>query len=119
MEHVTIPNAVGATISSANGMQTDSESITVWTDKGVLSMKHYQDCCESVLVEDVVGDPDDLIGARILEVRESSKHEESGYCSTTWTFYHIITDKADITIRWIGTSNGYYSESVSCEWTSN
>lgn len=119
MEHVTIPQAVGATISSANGMQVNSESVTVWTDKGVLSMKHYQDCCESVLVEDVIGDPNDLVGAQILEVRESTKHEDDGVWSTTWTFYHIITDKADIAIRWIGTSNGFYSESVSCEWTNN
>jgi hypothetical protein len=82
---------------------------------------HDQNCCESVDVEDVIGDIADIVGSPILVAKEVAndlppKTHEGTYSytdeSATWTFYKIDTAKGGVTIRWYGHSNGYYSESV-------
>ena len=109
---------IGKTIVSIDGMEKDSDSITFKTSDGeTYVMYHYQDCCESVFIDDVCGDVDDLITSPILIAEErSSKDNEDlndyGDESFTWTFYHIATSKGYVDIRWYGGSNGYYSESV-------
>lgn len=81
-------------------------------------MYHDQDCCESVTVEDIAGDLDDLVGSPIIDAREESNTTDPPDVtkeyqdSFTWTFYIITTVKGSVTIRWYGTSSGYYSESV-------
>lgn len=81
---------------------------------------HFQDCCENVYVEDVCGDVKDICGI-ITEAEEvtSGENIKDGDISATWTFYKIGTQKGSITIRFYGESNGYYSESVDCEFVDN
>jgi len=80
---------------------------------------HSQSCCESVTVEDIIGDFADIIGSPILlaEEVESDKNPDGitkeYQDSFTWTFYKLSTILGSVTIRWYGESNGYYSESVS------
>ena len=81
---------------------------------------HDQDCCECVLIEEVHGDLSDLVGAPIAQAEEVISQNETpdGFPaveypdSYTWTFYKLATIKGYVTIRWLGESNGYYSESV-------
>ena len=75
-------------------------------------MLHFQDCCENVRIEDINGDLDDLIGVPIVQADERTERGSGGPGSQTWTFYHFRTIKGDVTIRWLGESNGYYSERV-------
>lgn len=86
-------------------------------DGRAFHLYHSQDCCESVVVESVVGDFVDLVGSPILLAEEASSKEapegaEASDDSNTWTFYKLRTIKGSVDIRWQGSSNGYYSESV-------
>ena len=87
------------------------------TDNHYVRMYHSQDCCESVSIEDIVGDLDDLVGTPLLLVEEVSSYEGESKSeeSETWTYYRFRTVKGSVDIRWYGSSNGYYSESVDIE----
>jgi hypothetical protein len=85
-------------------------------------MYHSQDCCESVYIEDIVGDLDDLVGSPLVRAEERTSEtfencdpdvfRDAAYI---WTFYEFATIKGSVTIRWYGESNGYYSVGVNLE----
>jgi hypothetical protein len=90
------------------------------TEDHYVKMHHIQDCCESVTIEDIVGDLEDLVGTPLLLVEVRVSRNEDGtdevYCdSYTWTYYSFRTIKGSVDIRWYGSSNGYYSESVNID----
>jgi hypothetical protein len=77
-------------------------------------MLHYQDCCEDVHVEEIHGDLEVLENFPLVEAEEVTQDDLSvGVESGTWTFYKLGTIIGNVTIRWYGSSNGYYSERVS------
>ena len=103
----------GEIITSIDGMEKDSRQITFRCESGnSFTMYHWQNCCESVSVEDVCGDASDVIGGIVVSAEERTESGEIEYGSQTFTFYDIQTTKGSVNIRWNGESNGYYSESV-------
>ena len=97
--------------------QHDDELVLYLSDTNYVRFYHQQDCCESVYIEDICGDLKDLVGAPLLVAEEVSDYEgeNTGEESYTWTFYRFATRKGWVTVRWYGSSNGYYSESVSVD----
>jgi hypothetical protein len=83
------------------------------SDDEIYRMDHTQDCCESVYLESIVGDLEDLIGHPILLAQEStSENKDEAFEHATWTFYTVATIRGYVDLRWLGESNGFYSESV-------
>ena len=73
---------------------------------------HKQDCCEDVHINDTIGDLNDLEGEPILSAEVVTETSSNDNMHQTWTFYKFATIKGYVTVRWIGESNGYYSEEV-------
>ena len=109
---------VGKTLSCVS-VSEDRIDFT-FTDGSEYAMFHRQECCESVTIESIDGPIDRLVGQVIVDARKESNNEvtDSGYAedeSKTWTFYILRTNLDSVTIRWFGTSNGYYSETAEFE----
>lgn len=109
---------LGKTLSNVENV--NNEELIFTLDSGErYRLYHSQDCCESVSIEDIIGELSDLIGSPLTMAEEVSQSEPpEGEAakeydeSFTWTFYKLATVKGYVTVRWYGTSNGYYSESV-------
>lgn len=111
--YVNINILLGKTLSKIEN--ENDEIIFRTTDGEVYKMYHEQDCCESVWVEEIVGDLEDLLNSPITmaeEVTQDGSDDDDCSESRTWTFYKLATNKGYVTLRWCGESNGYYSESV-------
>lgn len=114
----------GKTIISMIKNADDDEIVFETSEGDKYLMYHDQNCCESVYVESICGDIEDILNSPVLVAEEvvSADVDPEGVGesnvvyrddSFTWTFYKIDTAKGGVTIRWYGTSNGYYSEDVS------
>lgn len=105
----------GLTFVSIVGAEEDSNEIIFTTAcERKFVMNHSQDCCECVVINDVEGDIKDLLNSPVLLAEESTNSDNppEHADSFTWTFYRLATAKGFVVIRWLGESNGYYSESV-------
>lgn len=110
----------GKTLASIHKEDEDEDALVFRTvDDEVFIMFHYPHCCESVGIESIVGDLNDLIGSPITLAEKvtsdawpDSMPKLDEWLTFTWTFYKLATIKGYVDIRWLGTSDGYYSEEV-------
>lgn len=116
MDSMEFESLKGKTLKSVIGIVGGDDIDFETTGGERYRLVHHQYCCESVTVEDICGDLQDLVGSPILIAEEAisdehpEDHEAEEYEeSFTWTFYRLST------IRFYGSSNGYYSESVDFE----
>lgn len=118
---VEFSDLIGKIFSSVTA--DGNKKITFKNEEEEYCLHHHRDCCESVSIEDICGDLEDLVGTPIVVAEEvfGQTAQPEGWTpdkyseSYTWTFYKLRTHKGDVTIRWYGESNGYYSESVDFE----
>lgn len=107
---------LGKTVIAIHGLEQYSDQVIFeCSDDNKYIMWHEQDCCENVAVEDVVGDVNVLLNSpiKLAEVSSNNNHDEDDEDeSKTWTFYKLGTINGYVTIRWLGESNGCYSEEV-------
>lgn len=134
-ETVPLETLVGRTLKTAENK--NDEVVFVTSEGETFRQVYYEDCCASCSVEEIHGDLSDLVGTPVLMAEEVSSGEPVGALkekrdkekaeaeakgdyyysgdSETWTFYKLATIKGSVTIRWYGSSNGYYSESPTFE----
>jgi hypothetical protein len=119
MKKISVLN--GKTITKIDGMEAGNDVVRFYcTDGSIYEMYHSQDCCENVMIEDVCGDVDDIIGSEIIVADDIIHKDENPegvevpeyQDSFTWTFYKFATIKGYVDLRWYGEGNGYYSERV-------
>ena len=109
-------------IKKIKGLEQDSDRVVILFQDGTfLTQYHDQDCCEDVRVEQVDSCIERFIGAtcfelqeKVVEIGDAEFPRDIEGCeeSCTATFYTLVTSKGRLDWRWVGESNGYYSERV-------
>ena len=113
---MSVSKMIGKTMVSVK--QINNERLEFVDTEGIeYALYHQQDCCESVYIEDVVGDLQHLVNAPLYMAEEAfssdePKDKEYPDESFTWTFYKFATVHGYVTIRFYGSSNGYYGETA-------
>lgn len=107
------PTLLGETVRSVK--QIDKEEIRFETESGrKFVIMHSQDCCESVVIHDVSGDLQTLVGQKIVVYEGSWDNDlpSSMEPGMVESFTRSIFKVNDIVIECFGQSNGYYNESM-------
>ena len=114
MTNTVLSFMIGKTPASVEEVNNNyqSEIHFKFSDGTSVVFTHEQDCCEDVKIEDINGDLSDLVGVPLLVAEERMSYGDGEYYHYTWTFYTFRSIKGSVDIRWIGSSNGYYSEWV-------
>lgn len=106
----------GKTVTAVAGFEKGSDRIIIsFSDGTEVTMDHVQDCCEQVAVEEVFGNPHDLVGRELLlaeEVSNAPAPYDRSDADGEWTFYKFRSAWGTVTVRWLGESDYYYATNV-------
>jgi len=110
----TIDELKGQTLTN---IEVGNDEVVFTTKEGKrYRMYHEQDCCELVTLDRIEGNYSLLMdGTPITVAREEPGHggSDPDYESVTFTDFVLATSHSGgVSFHWIGSSNGYYSESV-------
>lgn len=115
-----------AKLSAAEERVSDYSRVNGQLVAEVLNLRSNKTTLEAELTEkkrDIVfykEKIEDLIGEIVISAEESTSDCPEGPDSVNqWTFYTMRTNKATVTLRWLGSSNGYYSVDVEFEEVRN
>lgn len=115
----SVSDLLGRTLEDIQKSKDGTELVFTLVGGERCVLYHRQECCESVYIDDIAGDLGDLVGPPILKAEVVLRRDgpTGKYGETrTWTFYHFATVNGYVDVRWVGTSNGQYSESVHFEY---
>jgi hypothetical protein len=113
--HVEFSDLVGEVLDAVDIDREENQILLTTRSGRKFLVYHEQDCCETVAISGQDGSFDKLIGKPLIEARDfavDTGESESDYDSQTTTTLVFRVDDQTVISRWIGDSNGYYSESV-------
>ena len=114
-KHVEFSVLVGEVLDAVDIDREENQILLTTRSGRKFLVYHEQDCCESVRIVSQDGSFDKLIGNPLIEARDfavDTGESESNYDSQTTTTLVFRVDDQTVISRWIGDSNGYYSEGV-------
>ena len=118
-DEIAVGTLVGKTFKRVFVEDDDYDIVMLFqNDEETYVFLHDQNCCERVRVNDITGTLSDLENTPILMAEDVTNKTElppdpEDTESFTWTFYRFATSKGFVVVRWLGESNGCYSEKVS------
>ena len=120
IDDIVFEELLGKTLTAVNVDEKYAAWIlfVVSEDEKYLLHNDEADCNDvQVTIDDINGDINDLVGSPLTMAESVSNEafEKTQDAEGTWTFYRFATIKGYVDIRWFGTSNGYYSETVTLE----
>jgi hypothetical protein len=112
-KHVEFSALVGEVLDAVDIDREENQILLTTRSGRRFLVYHEQDCCETVAISGQDGSFDRLIGKPIVEARDFAVDtgDDEIDSQTTTTLVFRVDDQTVIS-RWIGDSNGYYSESV-------
>jgi hypothetical protein len=113
-KHVEFSALVGEVLDSVDIDREENQILLTTRSGRKFLVYHEQDCCETVAISGQDGNFDKLIGKPLIEARDiavDTSEEAIDSSQTTTTLVFRVDDQTVIS-RWVGDSNGFYSESV-------
>lgn len=111
MKHINPNEIVGEVLTNID-VDGDTQILLTTESGRQFLIYHDQDCCEEVSILSTEGDWYTLLGKEIVELNVDERPSKPGYESRTDTTLTFKVSDATVINRWVGESNGYYSESV-------
>lgn len=123
---ITVSDLIGKTLFHIERSKDHKDEVLTFYGHGfaykMFSSENNHGNDVEVIIDDIIGDLDDLINSPILVAElVTSQHDDPNPLlppkkdnrgSWVWSFYKFATAKGYVDIKWWGTSNGYYSERV-------